>query len=213
MKQDTTGWFDLTLLFNLIKKFVLKQSGNQYKTAVLIAEQLSILLFRHDDKVQIGNANATNFDHFTTRVEVVHPGRAGVCYCSPELLEDKATQLNTGNYDNLSSSDKKKAIKVVKQEYLAYLYYRFHLQYLFLINSNVKMQSQLKKDVANDYSKGLSWKCCRFRCHQQLALKTYLRVFPTRRPDTANVSATSCDVGFFFLCRMSCRYLIADMSW
>ncbi len=24
------------------------------------------------------------------------------------------------------------------------------------------------------------------------------RVFPTRRPDTADVSATSCDVGFFF---------------
>ena len=44
----------------------------------------------------------------------------------------------------------------------------------------------------------LSWKCRRFRCRQQLVLKTCLRVFPTRRPDTADVSATSCDVGFFF---------------
>ncbi len=59
MKQDTdwvkiSGLFDPTLLFKLIKKFVLKQSDNQYKTAVLIAEQLSILLFCQDD--QIGNA-------------------------------------------------------------------------------------------------------------------------------------------------------------
>jgi hypothetical protein len=47
MKQDTT-WvmvielFDPILLFKLIKKFVLKQSDNQYKMAVLIAKQLSI---------------------------------------------------------------------------------------------------------------------------------------------------------------------------
>jgi hypothetical protein len=59
----------------------------------------------------------------------------------------------------------------------------------------------------------LSWKCRRFRCCPQLVLTTWCRVFPTRRPDTADVSATSCDVGFFFLCRMSCRYLTADMSW
>jgi len=42
----------------------------------------------------------------------------------------------------------------------------------------------------------LSWKCRRFRCCPQLVLATCLRVFP--RPDTADVSATSCDVGFFF---------------
>ena len=51
MKQDT-DWvsisdsFDPHLLFKLIEKVVLKQSDNQYKTAVLIAEQLSILQFR-----------------------------------------------------------------------------------------------------------------------------------------------------------------------
>jgi hypothetical protein len=50
MKQDA-DWvaiseaFDPILLFKLIEKFVLKQSDNQYATAVLIAEQLSILLF------------------------------------------------------------------------------------------------------------------------------------------------------------------------
>ncbi len=47
MKQDM-DWvtisesFDPNLLFKLIEKFVLKQFDNQYKTVVLIAEQLSI---------------------------------------------------------------------------------------------------------------------------------------------------------------------------
>jgi hypothetical protein len=73
--------------FKLIEKFVLKQSDNQYKTAVLIAEQLLILQFRQDD--QLGNA--AYYDRFTTRVEVAR--QAGVCYYSPDLLEDNATQL------------------------------------------------------------------------------------------------------------------------
>jgi hypothetical protein len=71
--------------------------------------------------------------------------QAGVCYYSPDLLEDKATQLKMGGYDTLSDTDKKKVIDSIEQEYLAYL---------FLKNSNAKMHSQLKKDVANDYSKG-----------------------------------------------------------
>ncbi len=50
-----------------------------------------------------------------------------------------------GSYDTLSGADKKKFIDGVEQEYLAYL---------FLNNSNAKMHSQLRKDVANDYSKG-----------------------------------------------------------
>jgi hypothetical protein len=63
MKQDTI-WvmvsesFDPTLLFKFIKKFILKQPDNQYKTAVLIAKQLSILYFRQDDQVP----NATYYD-------------------------------------------------------------------------------------------------------------------------------------------------------
>jgi hypothetical protein len=56
MKQDTT-WVmvskscDPILLFKLIEKFTLKQSDNQYKTAVLIAKQLSISSFCKDDQV------------------------------------------------------------------------------------------------------------------------------------------------------------------
>ena len=71
MKQDT-DWvvisesFDPTLIFKLIEKFVLRQSDNQYATAVLIAEQLSILSFRQDDQLK----NAGYYDRFTTRVEV-----------------------------------------------------------------------------------------------------------------------------------------------
>jgi hypothetical protein len=68
-----------------------------------------------------------------------------VCYYSPDLLEDKATHLKMGGYDTLSDTDKKKVIDSEEQEYLAYL---------FLNNSNAKMHGQLKKDVANDYSKG-----------------------------------------------------------
>jgi hypothetical protein len=71
--------------------------------------------------------------------------QAGVCYYSPDLLEDKTTQLKLGSYDTLSGVDKKKVINGVGQEYLAYL---------LLNDSNAKMHSQLKKDVANDYSKG-----------------------------------------------------------
>jgi hypothetical protein len=149
MKQDV-DWvmisklFDPILLFKLIEKFVLKQSNNQYRMAVLIAEQLSILSFHQDDHL----GNAAYYDCFTTRVEVAH--QAGVCYYSPDLLEDRATLLKLGDFDKLSSADKKKIIDQVEQEYLAYL---------FLNNSNAKMHTQLKKDVANDYSKGNTNAC------------------------------------------------------
>ncbi len=36
--------------------------------------------------------------------------QAGVWYYSPDLLEDKATQLKMGGYDTLSDTDKKKVI-------------------------------------------------------------------------------------------------------
>jgi hypothetical protein len=113
--------YDPILLFKLIKKFVLKQSNNQYKTVVLIAEQLPILLFRQDDQA----GNAAYYDRFTTRAEVAC--QAGVCYYSPGLLEDKVTQLKMGNYDTLSDPDKKKVMDIVNKEYLAYR---------FLNNSN-----------------------------------------------------------------------------
>ncbi len=93
MKQNT-DWvmisesFDPIVLFKLVEKFVLKQSDNQYRTAVLIAEQMSSLSFLQDDNL----GNAAYYDCFTTRVEVAY--QAGVCSYSPALLEDKATQLN-----------------------------------------------------------------------------------------------------------------------
>ncbi len=125
----------------MIEKFVLKQLDNQYKTAVLIAKQLSILQFCQDDQV----SNATSSDCFTMRVEVAC--QAGVCYHTPDLLAIKATELSLVDFDMLSELEQKRIIRLVKQDYLAYL---------FLQNSNAKIHSQLKKDVANDYSKGNS---------------------------------------------------------
>jgi hypothetical protein len=87
--------------------------------------------------------NAAYYDCFTTRAEVAR--QAGVCYYSPALLEDKATQLKLRDYNKLSEDKQKKVTNQVEQEYLAYL---------FLNSSNAKLHTQLKKDVANDYSKG-----------------------------------------------------------
>jgi hypothetical protein len=144
MKQDN-DWvtistsFNPSLLLKLIEKFVLKQSNNQYSTAVLISKQLIILQFSQEDQV----SNAMYYNQFTTRVEVAC--QAGVCYQTPDLLQDKSVQLKMGDYVSLSAPDKKSIIDVVEQEYLAYL---------FINNSNAKLHSQLKKDIVNDYSKG-----------------------------------------------------------
>ena len=143
MKQDVDmgmicNSFDPIALFKLIEKFVLKQSDNQYKTAVLIAEQLSILQFRQDDQM----TNATYYDRFTTRVEVAR--QAGVCYYTPDLLDMKATELGKVlPFTKLLEVQQKAIIELVEQEYLASL---------FLNNSNQKVHAQLKKDVANDCS-------------------------------------------------------------
>jgi hypothetical protein len=145
MKQDVdwgtiSDLFDPIALFKLIEKFVLKQSDNQYKTAVLIAEQLSILQFHQDDQV----TNATYYDCCTTRVEVAR--QAGVCYYTPDLLDMKATELGKVlPFTKLLEVEQKAIIELVEQEYLAYL---------FLNNSNQKMHTQLKKDITNNYSKG-----------------------------------------------------------
>ena len=105
--------FNPSLLLKLIEKFVLKQSDNQYKTAVLIAEQLSILQFRQDDQI----SNATYYNCFATRVEVAC--QAGVCYHMPDLLQDNSVQLKMGDYESLTTSDKKLLLDVVELEYLA----------------------------------------------------------------------------------------------
>jgi hypothetical protein len=128
--------FDPILLLKLIKKYVLKQSDNEYATAVLTAEHQSIL-FRQDDHM----GNATYYDRLTTRVEVAR--QVGVCYYTPVLL--KYTVHKLGDYEALDATAQKRIIEQVEQEYLAYL---------FLNNSSNKLHSQLKKDVANDYSKG-----------------------------------------------------------
>jgi hypothetical protein len=145
MKQDTT-WatvselLDPILLFKLfIEKFVLKQLDNKYKTAVLIAKQLSILSFFQDDQVP----NATYYDQFTTRVEVAC--QAGVCYYTSGLLDTKCVELSYNEYETLKPAEQKNVRDIVEQEYLAYY---------FINNSNQKLHSQLKNVVAKDYSKG-----------------------------------------------------------
>jgi hypothetical protein len=87
--------------------------------------------------------NATYYDRFTTRVEVAH--QAGVCYYTLDLLNTKCVELSCTKYDTLTPAKQKNVRDVMEQEYLAYL---------FINNSNQKLHSQLKKDVANDYSKG-----------------------------------------------------------
>ncbi len=144
MKQDTT-WvmvsesFDPILLFMLIKKFVLKQLDNQYKTMVLIAKQLSILSFFQDNQVP----NATYYNWFTTRVEGDH--QTGVCYSTPDLLDTKCMELSHNEYKTIKPPEQKNVWDIVGQEYLAYL---------FINNSNQNVHSQLKKDVAKNYLKG-----------------------------------------------------------
>jgi hypothetical protein len=76
----------------------------------------------------------------------------------PDLLQYKSVQLKMGDYVILSAPDKKSIIDVVKQEYLSYL---------FINNSNAKLHSQLKKDIANDYSKG-NTKACPNDIHKAL---------------------------------------------
>jgi hypothetical protein len=71
--------------------------------------------------------------------------QAGVCYYTPDLLDTKCVELSCTKYDTLTPAKQKNVREVIKQEYLVYL---------FVNNSNQKLHSQLKKDLANDYSKG-----------------------------------------------------------
>ncbi len=102
--------FDLILLFKLIKKFVLKQSDNQYKTVVLTAKQLSILSFPQDNQVP----NAIYYNRFTTRVEAAC--QAGVCYYTPDLLDTKCVELSCTKYENLTPAKQKNVRDVVEQD-------------------------------------------------------------------------------------------------
>jgi hypothetical protein len=88
-------------------------------------------------------SNATYYDCFTIRVEVAC--QAGVYYYTLDLLAIKATELSLAEINTVTKPEQKRIIRLVKHDYLAYL---------FLHNSNAKMHSQLKKGVANYYSKG-----------------------------------------------------------
>jgi hypothetical protein len=108
--------------------------------AVSIAGHLVILQSHQDDQV----TNATYYDCFTTRVEVAR--QKGVCYYTLDLLDTKAVELGKKLPFTMLLDIEQKAInELVKHEYLAYL---------FLNNSSHKINTQLKKDVANNYSKG-----------------------------------------------------------
>jgi hypothetical protein len=113
MKQDVdwrtvSDLFDPIALFKLIEKFVLKQPDNQYKMAVLIAKQLSILQFHQDDQV----SNATYYDCFTTRLDVAC--QAGVFYYIPDLLAIKTMELSLADFNTLIKLELKRIIKLVK---------------------------------------------------------------------------------------------------
>jgi hypothetical protein len=93
--------FNPIALFKLIEKFDLKQSYNQYKMALLIAKQLSILQFFQDNQM----SNATYYDCFTMRVEVAC--QAGVCYYKPDLLAINATELSLADFDTLTKPSRR----------------------------------------------------------------------------------------------------------
>ncbi len=69
--------------------------------------------------------------------------QVGVCYYAPDLLDTKCVELSYIEYETLKPAEQKNVRNIVEQEYLAYL---------FINNSNQKFHSQLKKDMANDYS-------------------------------------------------------------
>jgi hypothetical protein len=53
-------------------------------------------------------------------------------------------ELSCSEYETLTLAEQKNVRDIIRQEYLAYL---------FINNSNQKLHSQLKKDVANNYLK------------------------------------------------------------
>ena len=81
IKQDN-NWVaistlcDPNLLFKLIERSALKQSGNHNKTGVLIAEQKSTIQLCQEYQV----SKTAHYDQSTTRVEVAC--QSGVCHYS-----------------------------------------------------------------------------------------------------------------------------------
>ncbi len=95
-------------------------------------------------------------------------------------------ELSCTEYETLTPAKQKNVRDVVEQEYLAYL---------FINNSNQKLHSQLKKDVANDNSKG-NMEAYPFDIHKALTLMNEykplkLDVAPVPAQGTA-FATTSC---------------------
>ncbi len=130
--------FDPILIFKNIKKFVFKPSDNQYKTSASIAKQLLILSFRQDIRCQ---TQPTMIDLPPGWKLLVREESATI----PNFLDTKCVELSCTKYDALTPAKQKNVRDIIKQEYLAYL---------FINNSNQKLHSQLKKEVANNYLKG-----------------------------------------------------------
>ena len=110
MKQDA-DWqavsdsYNPLKLLKLIKKFILKQSDNQYKIGIVI-EQLKLLLaYRQDD----GVTNAAYYGHFKTRVGVVEHN--GVSFDNPVLWDWKSQELYSTNYELLLDIVKEAKVK------------------------------------------------------------------------------------------------------
>jgi hypothetical protein len=94
---------------------------------------------------------------------------------------------------------------------------------IYNVDAHRRIPKCIKQSINTTYQEllmlgfNISWKCRHFRCRPQLVLTTWCRVFPTRRPDTADVSATSCDVGFFFsvsyvVSLPNCRHVVVVCS-
>jgi hypothetical protein len=86
MKQDA-DWqavsdsYNPLKLFKPIKKFILKQSDNQYKTGIVIKQLKLLLAYRQDD----GVTNASYYNRFKTRVDVAE--HVGVSFDNPDLCD------------------------------------------------------------------------------------------------------------------------------
>jgi hypothetical protein len=160
MKQDAdwqavSDFYDPLRLLKLIKKFILKQSDNQYKIGIVIKQLKLLLAYRQDD----GVSNALYYDLFKTRVDVAE--HIGVSFDSPDLWYWKSQELYSTDYELLLDTVKEANVKEdVKQASMAYL---------FFINSNKKKHSQLKKTVAKDHSKDKA-EAYPSNCHAALTL-------------------------------------------
>ncbi len=88
----------------------------------------------------------------------------------------------------------------------------YHTATAFYLTTLFKNAMGLTHATVHHGTNDLSRKCWHFRVRQKFFLKTSLRVFPTRRPDTRTCRWHHAVSGFF-LCVVFCVVsLIADMS-